>query len=223
MASFFNPQRNSDGRLDAAAFHRNHEPIWRVLEPHLHGLTGHVLEAGSGTGQHIVEFARKAPHLAWWPSDPSEAHLRSIAAWAEQAELANLRPARRIDLADPDWQWGTTERAEPNALSAIFCANVIHIAPWPVAEGLFAGAGRHLQTGGLLFLYGPFKRDGRHTAPSNEAFDATLRANDPQWGVRDMADVTALASRSGLRLLDMMPMPANNFTLIFRQGEERAP
>jgi SAM-dependent methyltransferase len=219
MASFFNPQSRPDGRLDATAFHRNHEPIWRVLEPHLRGLTGDVLEAGSGTGQHIVEFARKAPHLTWWPSDPSEAHLRSIAAWAAEAALANLRPARPIDLADPDWQWGAAARAEPNALSAIFCANVIHIAPWAVAEGLFAGAGRHLQTGAFLFLYGPFKRAGVHTASSNEAFDASLRANDPQWGVRDMADVVALGERNCLHLVDTMPMPANNFTLVFRQGD----
>jgi SAM-dependent methyltransferase len=220
MVSFFNPQSHPNGRLDATAFHRNHEPIWRVLEPHLRGLTGDVLEAGSGTGQHIVEFARKAPHLTWWPSDPSEAHLRSIAAWAADAKLSNLRPARPIDLADPEWQWGAASRAKPRALSAIFCANVIHIAPWAVAEGLFAGAGRHLQTGGLLFLYGPFKRDGRHTAPSNEAFDASLRANEPQWGVRDMADVIALGERNSLYLVDTMPMPANNFTLIFRHSEQ---
>lgn len=219
MASFFNPQSGPDGRLDAAAFHRNHEPIWNVIEPYLRGLTGDVLEAGSGTGQHIVEFARKAPHLAWWPSDPSEAHLRSIAAWADGAKLPNLRPARKIDLSDPDWQWGDAARARPHALSAIFCANVIHIAPWTVAEGLFAGAGRHLKTGGLLFLYGPFKRDGQHTAPSNEAFDASLRASDPRWGVRDMADVATLATRQGLRRIDCVAMPANNFTLIFQRAE----
>ncbi|MGE3144458.1 MAG: DUF938 domain-containing protein [Parvibaculaceae bacterium] len=211
--------KTDDLRLDAPAYHRNREAILAVLAPYLQKLKGDALEAGSGTGQHIVAFARAAPHLTWWPSEYGD--LRSIAAWAADAKLPNLRPPRRIDLSDPDWQWGGSERAAPNALSAIFCANVIHIAPWAVAEGLFAGAARHLKPGGFLFLYGPFKRDGAHTAPSNEAFDASLRAQDPAWGVRDMAAVTALAAKGSLRPVETVPMPANNFTLIFRRDSGR--
>lgn len=209
----------NDERRDAPAFHRNIAPILGVVAPYLRDLQGEVLEAGSGTGQHIVAFARAAPHLTWWPSDYGD--LRSIAAWAQDAKLPNLRPARQIDLSDADWQWSEAEHAAPQALAAIFCANVIHISPWKVAEGLFAGASRHLKPGGLLFLYGPFKRDGAHTAPSNEAFDASLRAQDPAWGVRDMADVMALAAKASLRPIETVPMPANNFTLIFRRDGGR--
>jgi SAM-dependent methyltransferase len=218
----FSPTGPDDARLDAPAYHRNREAILAVLAPYLRGMKGDMLEAGSGTGQHILDFARAAPHLTWWPSEYSEAHLTSIAAWANEAKLANLRPPRRIDLSDPDWQWGHGERAAPHALSAIFCANVIHISPWAVAEGLFAGAGQHLKPGSFLFLYGPFKRDGAHTAPSNAAFDESLRTRDPSWGVRDMADVEALGSRNGLALVDTVPMPANNFTLIFEKTDASA-
>ena len=160
-----------DGRLDAAAFHRNHAPIWAVLRPFLAGQTGDVLEAGSGTGQHVVHFARHSPGITWWPSDLNEAHLTSIAAWRAHAKLPNIRPPLRLDLADPAWD---AEMAKENGLPkllALFCANVIHIAPWRVAEGLFAGAGRILRDDGRLLLYGPFKRDGKHTAVSNAVFD----------------------------------------------------
>lgn len=218
IRTMFSPAGPDDGRLDAPAYHRNRQAILDVLAPYLRDLKGDVLEAGSGTGQHVLDFARAAAHLTWWPSDYSDAHLRSIAAHAADAKLPNLRPARRIDLSDLDWQWGESERAQPNGLAAIFCANVIHISPWSVAQGLFSGAARHLKPGGLLFLYGPFKRDGAHTAPSNAAFDEGLRQRDPEWGVRDMADVTALAGRNGLTLADTVAMPANNLTLIFRNG-----
>lgn len=222
IRTMFNPAGPDDARLNAPAYHRNREAILGVLAPYLREMSGDVLEAGSGTGQHILDFARAAPHLTWWPSEYSEAHLNSIAAWAADGNLPNLRPARRIDLSDPAWRWGDSERVQPNTLSAIFCANVIHISPWSVAEGLFAGAGRHLKPGGLLFLYGPFKRDGAHTAPSNEAFDASLRAQDAAWGVRDMADVEALAARNSLRRIDCVAMPANNFTLIFEKTDAPA-
>jgi SAM-dependent methyltransferase len=215
----FSPAGPDDARLNAPAYHRNREAILGVLAPYLGAMTGDVLEAGSGTGQHILDFARAAPHLTWWPSEYSEAHLCSIAAYAAKAGLPNLRSPRRIDLSDPDWQWGDSACAEPNALAAIFCANVIHISPWAVAEGLFAGAARHLKPGGYLVLYGPFKRDGAHTAPSNEAFDTSLRAQNPAWGVRDMGDVEALAARNGLALRDAVPMPANNFTLVFEKND----
>ncbi|MDM4764655.1 DUF938 domain-containing protein [Pelomonas sp. SE-A7] len=204
----------SDGRLDAAAFHRNHEPIWAVLGPRLEGKTGEVLEVGSGTGQHVVHFARSAPGIRWWSSDFNEIHLLSIAAWRAHAQLPNLQAPLRVDLSDPDW-WSGVQAQGPRELLALFCANVIHIAPWQVAEGLFAGAGRALATEGRLYLYGPFKREGLHTAPSNAAFDASLREGNPEWGVRDISDVEALASAAGLALLETVAMPANNLILVF--------
>ena len=205
----------ADGRLDAAAFHRNHAPIWAVLQPFLAGKSGDVLEAGSGTGQHVVHFARHAPDVTWWPSDFNDAHLNSIAAWCAQAGLPNIEPAMRIDLSDPAWCHQMQDGRGPSELLAVFCANVIHIAPWRVAEGLLAGAARYLRRDGRLFLYGPFKRDGKHTALSNAIFDTSLRDRDAEWGVRDIADVEKLATSVGLALVDTAPMPANNLILTF--------
>jgi hypothetical protein len=204
----------ADGRLDAAAFHRNHAPIWAVLQPVLAGQTGDVLETGSGTGQHVVHFARQSPGIIWWPSDLNDAHLKSIAAWRAHAALQNIRPPLRIDLSDPAWDAAMAAAGGPQKLLALFCANVIHIAPWRVAEGLVAGAGRVLRDDGRLFLYGPFKRDGQHTAASNAAFDTSLRQNNPEWGVRDIADLERLAAANGLRLNETFTMPANNMILM---------
>jgi SAM-dependent methyltransferase len=206
-----------DGRLDAPAFHRNHEPIWSVLAPYLEKAAGDVLEAGSGTGQHVVEFARKSPGLTWWPADYDAEHLQSIDAWRTHASLPNIRPARFIDLAAPDWGLNVDDSKTLTGLTAIFCANVIHIAPWPVAEGLLTSASHRLAPDGRFFLYGPFKDNGSHTAPSNEAFDQSLRARNPEWGVRDLADIEPLAKANGLRLAAITPMPANNMTLIFER------
>jgi hypothetical protein len=207
----------ADGRLDAPAFHRNHQAIRGVLERYLTGKSGDAVEAGSGTGQHVVEFARQFPDITWWPSDLNENHLTSIEAWRSHSQLANIHPPRRIDLSDP--AWGDAIRTEDGSgqLLAVFCANVIHIAPWCVAEGLLAGAGRALREGGMLFLYGPFARGGQHTAASNAAFDASLRQGNPEWGVRDIEAVEKLADRAGLSLLQVADMPANNLTLIFRR------
>ena len=206
-----------DGRLDAAAFHRNHEPIWAILRKFLDGKSGDVVEAGSGTGQHVVDFARRTPQITWWPSDLNDAHLKSIAAWRVHARLANVRPPLRIDLSDPAWCPEMHDGNGPGPLLAVFCANVIHIAPWRVAEGLFAGAARCLRPDGRLFLYGPFKRDGKHTALSNAVFDTSLRDNNPEWGVRDIAEVNALAESEGLRLIEVAEMPANNLILAFER------
>jgi SAM-dependent methyltransferase len=210
-------QADSGDRLDAAAFHRNHEAIWAALEKFLRGKTGDVVEAGSGTGQHVVFFARRSPGITWWPSDLNDNHLRSIAAWIDYEQLANVRPPLRIDLSNPEWFPETNQGPGCGETLAVFCANVIHIAPWRVAEGLIAGAARYLRPEGRLFLYGPFKRGGQHTAPSNAAFDASLRNNDPEWGVRDVDEVTALAQRNGLKLLDIVGMPANNLILVFER------
>jgi uncharacterized protein DUF938 len=205
----------SDGRLDAAAFHRNHEPIWAVLEKFLAGKSGDVVEVGSGTGQHVVHFARHTPDIVWWPSDLNENHLKSIEAWRAHSALSNIRPPLRIDLTDTAWCPAMHDGSGPAGLLAVFCANVIHIAPWRVAEGLIAGAGRYLNTEGRLFLYGPFKRDGKHTAMSNAVFDTSLRQQDAEWGVRDIADVEKLAAGAGLALIETVSMPANNMILVF--------
>jgi Protein of unknown function (DUF938) len=206
-----------DGRLDAAAFHRNHQPIREVLLRHLAGKSGDVIEAGSGTGQHVVDFARHMPGVMWWPSDLNAQHLKSIAAWRAHAGLPNIRAPLRIDLSDSAWCPELHDGSGPSNLLAVFCANVIHIAPWRVAEGLVAGAGRYLRADGRLLLYGPFKRDGKHTAASNAAFDASLREQDPEWGVRDIGDLEKLAAIGGLVLAEIAEMPANNLILVFQR------
>ena len=211
-----------DGRLDAAAFHRNHEPIWAVLERFLAGQSGDVVEVGSGTGQHVVHFARHTPDLIWWPSDLNENHLKSIEAWRAHAALPNIRSPLKIDLTDPAWCPAMHDGSGPAGLLAVFCANVIHIAPWRVAEGLFAGAGRYLRSDGRLFLYGPFKREGKHTAMSNAVFDTSLREQDADWGVRDIVDVEKLAATVGLALTETVPMPANNMILVFSRTAQHS-
>ena len=166
----------------------------------------------------MVEFARQSPQLTWWPADYDQPHLQSIEAWRTHSGLPNIRPARFIDLSAPDWGLNADDLKSLTDLTAIFCANVIHIAPWPVAEGLLAHAAARLRANGKLFLYGPFKRDGVHTAPSNEAFDQSLKCADPAWGVRDIADIEPLAQRNGLALASIVPMPANNMILIFERA-----
>jgi SAM-dependent methyltransferase len=210
-----------DGRLDAPAFHRNAEPIWSALAPFLAGLTSDLLDIGSGTGQHAAAFAPRVPALTWWPSDIAASHLASIDAWRVHSGAANLRPPVKIDLTAPDWDLGP--RGLPTKFAAIFCANVLHIAPWAAAEGLLTGAARHLRADGRLFVYGPFKRDGHFTADSNAAFDLSLRQGNPEWGVRDTADLAALAARVGLRLADCIAMPANNFILVFASAAPSSP
>src|ERR1700737_4819169 len=146
-----------DGRLDAPAFHRNHQAIWAVLQPFLAGKSGDVIEAGSGTGQHVVDFARHTPEIIWWPSDLNEQHLRSIDAWRAHAGLPNIRPPLRIDLSDAEWCPQMHDGSGPGELLAVFCANVIHIAPWRVAGGLFAGPGRTLRPNGACATSRPCK------------------------------------------------------------------
>jgi hypothetical protein len=208
-----------DGRLDAQAFHRNHEAIGAVLERFLAGKSGDVVEAGSGTGQHVVDFASHIPEIIWWPSDLNEQHLKSINAWRTHAGLANIRPPLRIDLSDSTWCPQMHDGSGPGELLAVFCANVIHIAPWRVAEGLFAGAAHYLRSDGRLFLYGPFKRDGRHTAISNAVFDSSLRERDPEWGVRDIEALKELAGRVGLVPVEIVEMPANNLIVMFERAK----
>jgi SAM-dependent methyltransferase len=209
-----------DGRLDGPAFHRNHDAIWAAISQFMLGARGDVLELGSGTGQHAAEFARRAPQLTWWPSDILPVHLASIEGWRRQAALANLRSAQRIDLNDPAWTWAG-DASTGGALTAMLCVNLLHIAPWRVSQNLMAGAGRLLRPGGRLFIYGPFMRDGVHSAPSNAAFDATLRTENPDWGVRDIGDLSALAQAAGLSLAETVPMPANNLVLAFARAQRQ--
>ena len=207
-----------DGRLDAAAFHRNHAAIALVLEAFLRDRSGEVLEIGSGTGQHAVAFAARLPGITWWPTDLNDNHLRSIAAWRAHAKLPNVQAPVPLDASATDWQ--LRERNLPASFIAMFCANVIHIAPWAVAEGLFAGAGRHLVGGGRLFLYGPFRRDGMHNAPSNAAFDESLRNQNPEWGVRDIADLKKLGQAHHLHFIELVEMPSNNAILVFERESQ---
>jgi SAM-dependent methyltransferase len=210
VADFSKIQKpDPEGKLDAPPFHRNHEPIWAAIGPWLAAQAGDALEIGSGTGQHIVAFARKTPGLVWWPADIVDAHLRSIAAWSAEARLANLRAPQLLDLTDAAWK----AQGAPDKLTAIVCINVLHIAPWAVSQHLFEGAGRYLRRGGRLFIYGPFTRDGAHTAPSNAAFDRSLRAEDPAWGVRDVTALSLLAQQNGLTPIEAIPMPRHNFVL----------
>jgi len=197
----------SDKR-DAPATHRNREPLLAVLRERLPE-PARVLEIASGTGQHAVFFAEKLPHLVWQPSEHDPELLASVRAWAQEAALPNLREPLRLDATEPSWPVEDCD--------ALFNANMIHIAPWSVALGLFAGAGRTLRPGAPLFLYGPFAVDGRHTAASNASFDGSLRARDPRWGVRDLGDVRAAAEAEGLELAESLEMPANNRTLVFRR------
>jgi len=204
-----------NGGLDAPAFHRNHEAIWSAIGPFLNERSGDILELGSGTGQHVTTFAAGAPQLTWWPSDIYPSHLASIEAWRRHTGLANVRAPQHIDLMDPAWTWTADERSQ---LMAMLCINVLHISPWQVSQNVFAGAGRFLRDGGRLFVYGPFRRDGEHTAPSNAAFDQKLRAENPKWGVRDVTDLDRLARDAGLSAAELTPMPANNLVLAFTRA-----
>jgi len=195
-------------KLTWPAPERNKEPILQVLRRVLPE-RGTLLEVASGTGQHAVHFAAALPGLDYQPSDQDPANLASIAAWVEEAALPNLRPPISLDVCQPDWGVGT--------LQAIFNANMIHIAPWACAEGLLAGAGRHLGAHGTCVLYGPFRIDGVHTADSNARFDDDLRSRDPHFGVRDMEAVVSLAEQAGLAFQERVPMPANNQCLVFRR------
>ena len=188
---------------------RNRQPILEVLKTCLPP-SGEVLEVAAGAGEHAIFFAEAFPGLEWRPTDPDPDALASIATWRAQAGLPNLLEPLRLDAADPaGWP---VARAD-----VVININMIHISPWAACEGLMAGAGRVLPPGGLLFVYGPYVEPGVETAPSNLAFDESLKARNPAWGLRNLEAVTALAARHGLYLARRVAMPANNLSLIFRR------
>ena len=198
----------TDPRIFRPHVARNRDAILallrRVLPPR-----GLVLEIASGSGEHAAYFAQSLPHLQWQPSDPDAQALASIAAHAAAAAAPNLLPPLEFDVTSPSWPLARAD--------AIVCCNMIHIAPWAATEGLVAGAARVLPAGGILYLYGPYMVGGRHTAPSNAALDADLRARNPQWGIRDIDAVTALAEKHGFVPTETVEMPANNLSVIFRR------
>lgn len=200
-----------DARQQSPSTARNREPILSVLQGVLPA-DARVLELASGTGEHAVFIARAMPGVTWQPSDPDAAARASIAAWTEAEALPNVLPPRDIDVSAPAWG------VEGQNYDALVAINMIHISPWEATLGLMAGAGRLLRAGGVLVTYGAYKRDGQHTAPSNEAFEQWLKAKDERFGVRDIADVEAAANAHGLKLRDITPMPANNFALVFSKS-----
>jgi SAM-dependent methyltransferase len=199
----------SDRRLYFPHVARNREPILEVLRRVL-PRQGLVLEVASGGGEHAAYFASNLADLLWQPTDANTEMFESIAAHRAAAGVANLLEPLHLDVTSDQWP---VERAD-----ALVCCNMIHIAPWAATEGIVAGAGRTLSRGGLLYLYGPYKINGCHTAPSNEDFDASLRARNPLWGVRDLTEVSRLAERHGFALAETVPMPANNLSVIFRRA-----
>jgi len=200
--------RLEDGRWFTPSADRNKGPILAVLERVL-PRTGFVLEIGSGTGQQIAHFARALPHLTWQPSDPDAEFRESVRQWITLEQLGNVRAPLELDVFRHPWP---VVRAD-----AIVCINMIHVAPWAATEALLSGAKDVLPDDGVLFLYGPYRRFGRHSAKSNATFDAQLRAQDPEWGLRDLEAVVELAGAAGLALDEVVDMPANNFSVILRK------
>lgn len=199
------------GAISSPAARRNIEPVRQVLAAHV-PTRGRVLEVAAGSGEHAVAFAEAFPGLEWTPTDPSEEARISIGAWIGLHGPANLRPPLDLDAADPDsWPEGPFD--------AIVCINMIHISAWAATEGLMAGAGRVLANpGGLLALYGPYREADVPLAPSNAAFDDSLKARNPDWGLRDRDAVAAEARKHGLHLTLRIAMPANNLMLLFRRA-----
>jgi len=197
-----------DQRLSSPSALRNRGPISDVLRTVLPE-TGTVLEIASGSGEHITHFAALFPVLTWQPSDPSAEARGSILQWSEAEGLANVLPPLDLDAAHDTWP---IDRAD-----AIIAINMVHISPWQATLGLLKGAGQLLPAGGALFLYGPYRRQGQPFAQSNEAFDASLRARNPAWGIRQLEDVAGAAEQAGLVMTATVEMPANNLSVVFRR------
>ncbi|HEY8076107.1 MAG TPA: DUF938 domain-containing protein [Labilithrix sp.] len=202
-----------DARRFAPATARNREPILEVLRRVI-PRGARVLEIASGSGEHAMYLGAELDVASWQPSDPDPAGRASIDAWRAFAHAERVLPAIDLDVERLPWPVSDVD--------AVVCINMIHISPWSATEALVSGAAAALVPGGLLYTYGPYMRDGVHTAPSNEAFDASLRGRDPRWGVRDIDDVARAAERQGLELREIVPMPANNLSLVFGRAMLRA-
>ncbi len=200
-------------RLQAPATARNREPILEVLRRVLPE-RGTVLEIASGTGEHALFFARALPGVTWQPSDVGPEALASIAAWREHEGSPNLLAPLALDVCAPTWSTLPFDQVD-----AVININMIHIAPWAACERLMAGAARLLPVGGALVMYGPYQVRGVNTAPSNLAFDRSLRARDPAWGLRWLHEVEAAAADRGLALQETVAMPANNLIAVYRKAQ----
>ena len=195
-------------KLCSPAAARNAEPIGEVLAEWLPP-AGLVLEVASGGGEHALSFARTFPHLKWQPSDPDSAALASIETWRLEEGSPNLLPPLRLDVVQSQWPIGQA--------AAVVAINLVHISPWAASLGLLAGAARILPPGAPLILYGPWRVDGEALAPSNEAFDRSLKARDLRWGLREVGEFATAAGDRGFVLADQRAMPANNRMLLFRR------
>ena len=201
---------NRDRKQYAPATERNRQPILEVLQKFI-PKKGNILEIASGTGEHACFFAPYFPNQQWIPSDPDRLLRLSIEAWRQDCTSNNLQMPLEINVSLPNLE----EKIDPSAIAVIIAINLIHISPWSACQGLMKGAGKILPSGGILYLYGPYKQNGKHTAPSNEAFDQSLQFRNPDWGVRNLEDVVELAEKYQLILHKIIPMPANNLSLIF--------
>ncbi len=199
-----------DARRFAPATERNRSAILDVLRGVLPE-EGCVLEVASGSGEHAVWFARHLPHLVFQPSDPDPVNRASSAAWIAHTGVANVLPPIALDATHPDWSL-------PQSPAAVLCINMIHIAPWAATLGLMRGAAAALPSDGVLYLYGPFRRNGAHTSESNAMFDADLRSRDASWGVRDLEAVSDAAREAGFGEPTTIAMPANNLSVVFRRA-----
>ncbi|MBD0387436.1 MAG: DUF938 domain-containing protein [Nostoc sp. C3-bin3] len=209
-----------DARQYAPATDRNREPILEVLSQVLPG-NGTILEIASGTGEHAVFFASRLRDCMWLPTDIDPQRRSSIIAWTEHFKCNNIYPPLELDVRKPVWaveEGAVTQWLNTSPIIAIVNINMIHISPWSACLGLMAGAARILKAGGILYLYGPFKQGGEHTAPSNAAFDESLRAQNPEWGIRNLDDVVAVASAQNLILKQTYQMPANNLSVVFQRS-----
>ena len=196
------------------AAERNRAPILEMLRQILPD-NGHALEIASGTGQHVAHFASNMPGWVWQPSDAQAEGFDSIGAWCAQASVVNVRGPLLLDVMAPKWPTGSAEF--PDKFDAIFCANMLHIAPWATCAALMAGSAKYLSPEGALITYGPYLALDVPTSPGNLAFDESLRQRDPAWGIRALEDVVHQAALAGLRLRDRVEMPANNLLLVFRR------
>ncbi|MEM9137084.1 MAG: DUF938 domain-containing protein [Cyanobacteria bacterium P01_F01_bin.42] len=203
-----------DARQQAPAAARNREPILRILRSVIPE-NSLVLEIASGTGEHGVYFTEQLSSVHWQPSDANLAAIASIRAWRQDSSSRLLEPLQ-IDVQSPDW-WSQV-RLDSAALKAIVNINMIHISPWAATEGLLRGAAALLPQEGILYLYGPYKREGQHTANSNAQFDQSLRLQNPEWGVRNLEDVVALGQQHGLELGPVWEMPANNLSVVLTRS-----